>query len=295
MKNFARKWVLPPGINQLLADAPPSLKRLWGGRSSRLESGPGHDYFGRQEVDALTLLNPEGESAASLEELRVAPYGHLLWVETSKVRVWGRAFTWQQNQHVRYFKDGFESFRRFYELHQPKNQFEALMIDSSSVGEFTPVPFPRVRTPWAFETRYISEGHLDYSHGTQEHGPITQEKLVTEQKRLDAIRYSIEQQGFWKQNRDFIRFKELLIDDSQPGPTDYRVRVSGVHRTSFLAHMGWPMIPMMPEPALPWREVRLSDSSVWPGVLDGTFSQAAAVVFFMGYFRDQNEELLPGW
>lgn len=280
MKTFARKWLLPPGIYQLLADAPPSLKRVWSSKSESIE------------------LNPSGKKPATLDELRGAHYGEIVWVETEKIRLWGRALTPQQNQHVRYFENGVYSYRRFFELHQPQNQFEAIMLDATKVGGgFFPVRFPKDRKPWSFEHEFLGEGPLDASNGTQAHGPVSEKKLLWEKKRLDTIRDSVEKSCFRRfDGKDFIRFGELLLDDSQPGPPDYRVcLVGGAHRASLLAYLGWPTVPMMPEPTWPFREVCLSDLPRWPGVLDGTFSEEAARAYFLAHFRDPTEELLPGW
>ena len=104
MKNFALRWLLPPGITGRLVGAPAPLKRSWGGQSRRLES---------------IQLCPFGKTAAGLEDLPVAPRSEIVWVNADRLRLWGRALTPQQNQHVRYYEDGIQSFRRFYELHQP--------------------------------------------------------------------------------------------------------------------------------------------------------------------------------
>ena len=281
MKTFARKWLLPPGINQLLTDAPPSVKRLWGGQTSRHEP---------------ILLNPSGKKAATLDELRIAPSGEIVWVETDKIRLWGRALTWQQNHLIRYYRDGVDSFRRFFELHQPRNQFEAIMLDATSVGHFSQVGFPKDVSPWGYEIEYFGDGRLGASHGIQSHGPVSKQKLLWEQKRLRKIHDSVAKRGFRKFGDDFIHFGGLLIDDSKPGHPDFRVNNGeGVHRASLLAHLGWPMIPMIPEPTCPFKEVRLSDLAHWPRVLDGTFSEEAARAYFLAHFRDPTEELLPGW
>ena len=283
MKAFARQWLLPPGIIQLLADAPPSVKRLWGGQSSKSRTEP-------------IQLDPSGKEAASLDELIVAPYGEIVWVETEKLRLFGSAFTSEQNHWVRYFRDGFESLKRFYELHQPRNQIEAVMLDDTEVGEFSPASFPTGRRPWSFEREYRDSERLAL-HGSQDHGPVSRELLLNEKKRLDGIRDSVAKYGFVKlDNHDFIHFGELLVHDSRPGRPDYRVCIeNGAHRTSLLSHLGWPMIPMAARPSRPWREIRLSDIARWPGVLDGTFSEQAARAYFLAHFRDPTAELLPGW
>lgn len=277
MKSFVREWILPPKFNQLLTAAPPSVKRLWGG-----DSPP-------------RPINPEGKEVAGLEKLQIAPYGQILWVEVERLTLRGCALTWEQHPFVRYFRDGMESLRRFYELHQPRNQIEALLLDGTRVGDFVPVEFPKHRRPWTFETQYLGDGTNGASHGDQHHGPVSEEKLLYEKKRLDDIRDSVREHGFLEVGDGFIRFGELLINDDSVA-TGYRVCVpAGQHRISFLAHMGWPLIPMMPHPSFPWREVRLSDLARWPGVLDGTFSEKAARAYFLAHFRSPTEQLLPGW
>ena len=281
MKTFARKWLLPPRIYELLAEAPPSVKRLWGGQTSRHEP---------------IQLNPSGKKAATLDELRAAPFREIAWVEADKVRVWGRALSWQQNQHVRYFKDGIDSYRRFFELHQPQNQFEEIMLDATKVGHFSSISFPKYRKPWSFEHEYFGEGPLDASHGSQYHGPVSNKKLLWEQKRLDSIRDAVRKHGFQKLDDDFIAFGELLVDESVSGIVDFRLSsINGNHRASLLSHLGWSLIPIVARPHDTCREVRLSDLPRWPGVLDGTFSQEAARAYFLAHFRDPTEELLPGW
>lgn len=141
MKTFARKWLLPPGIYQLLADAPPSLKRVWSSKSESIE------------------LNPSGKKPATLDELRGAHYGEIVWVETEKIRLWGRALTPQQNQHVRYFENGVYSYRRFFELHQPQNQFEAIMLDATKVGggAFFRLDFRRIENHGHLNTNFCGK------------------------------------------------------------------------------------------------------------------------------------------
>lgn len=272
---------MPPGITGLLVRAPAPLKRLWDGPSPARES---------------IQLCPFGKTAAGLEDLLVAPRGEIVWVNTDKLRLWGRALTPQQNQHVRYYEDGIQSFRRFYELHQPRNQFEAIMLDDTLVGSFFPIQPPKRREPWSLEIQGGREEKLGPEHGTQRHGPVSERKLLFEKKRLDRVRRSVEKRGFIKRGDDFIRFGEVIIDDSDPGKLDFRVVLqAGYHRASLLAYLGWPLIPMMPSPQMSWRDIRLSDLPRWPGLLDGTFSEEAAWAYFRAHFRDPAEELLPGW
>ena len=284
LKTFVRDWLLPPGIDRLLANSPSPVKKLW---------GTGNQF----DLAGLTPLRATGKTAAGLEELLVASYGEIVWIDTDKVRLWGRALSWQQNHLVRYFKEGFPTYRKFFELHQPNNQFEAIMLDPAQVGAFSPVQPPIRRFPWSYEIMWRGEDGWDGSHGTQAHGPISETKLLFERKRLDKVRASIEKHGFGiLDDYDFIHFGELLVDDSNPGLVDYRVSLhGGIHRSSFLAHLGWPLIPMISAQGVASREVRLSSLPHWPGVLDGTFSENAARAYFLAHFRDPSERLLPGW
>lgn len=282
MKTFARKWLLPPGINQLLADAPPSLKRVWGGQSSKPEP---------------IELNPSGKKAATLKDLVVAPYGEIVWVETQQLRLFGCAFTYEQSHHVRYFRDGLGSLESFFELHKPQNQMQAVMLDDTKVGGFTPVRFPKWRAPWSYEIEFRHGQGLVASHGSAHHGPVSRERLLMEKKRLDNIRDSVDNKGFLMlRDHDFLHFNAVLVDDSAHERRSYRVALwGGTHRASLLSHLGWEVIPMIPAYASSRREVRLSELSRWPGVLDGTFSEEAARAYFLAHFRDPTEELLPGW
>jgi hypothetical protein len=283
LKTFLTNWVLPPGFARLLVAAPSNIKRFWGGSS--------HGFS-----PPISLV-PTGVTPASLRDLQIATHGEVVWVPVEKVRVWGRGLSPEQNQFVRYFAEGLPSLRRFYELHQPTNQMEANFLDPEKSGKFIPVRYPNLRNPWSFQTQYQGEAGLDAHHGIQSFGPISEKKLAFEQKRLDSIRTQVQNRGFLKlSDRDFIFFSFLLIRDDEPQVLDYRVSVRwGFHRTSLLASLGWPIIPMMAFPNQPLREVRLSQASEWPGVLDGTFSLEAARAYFLSQFRDPTEVLIPEW
>ena len=283
VKAFAREWMLPRGIYRVLKDSSPKIKRMWGGKS------PGRP--------PTVYLEPSGQATADLFDLQTCPYGRILWVETERLFAKsGRPFSWQQHPFVRYYKEGEEVFARYYQLHQPRNQIELVMLDPASVGKFVPVTYPNRRKPWDFETQYSGDGGLDATHGDKYQGPASTKKLLFEMKRLDLLRKSVEKSGFRVVGGDHIRFGELLINDEASGQIDYRVGVSGgEHRTSLLSHLGWQLIPMVPNEGLRWREVRLSNLRHWPGVLDGTFSEDAARQFFLAHFRSTTDRLLPGW
>lgn len=287
MKKFVRKWFLPPGIYQLLVDAPPPVKRLWEWGWEASVSAPGR---------APVTLDFRSEEPASLDHLRVAPFEEIVWVPVEKVRVWGRGLSREQNQFVRYLSDGLASLERFYDYHQPKNQMERLFLPTASSAFFKPVRFPLFYDPWTFPLSFTGEGGLGWEHGAIDFGPVSKKRLMREAARVDLIRESVSRKGFQKLGTHIIYFGELLIDDRVPDLWDYRVCVAhGNHRTSLLGYLGWPLIPMEPHPAWRMREVRLSQVEHWPGVLDGTYSVNAAKAYFLSYFRDPGKVLLPGW
>ena len=286
LKNFVGEWVSAPWFQQTVSRGSTFL------RGKLVGSKPSVPPFSDSEP---TKLNPSGRNPASLEQLLTTSFGRIVWVEADKIALWGRALTWEQNQHVRYFKDGIDSYRRFFELHQPRNQFEFLMLDQNRVGEFSLPRPPEHRRPWSLEVDDGGAGLPDDVFANLGHGPISEQKLLSEAKRLRSIRESVERDGFRKLDDDFITFGEIIVNDDRSVGEDYRVLlVNGVHRTSVLAHLGWPLIPMMAR-EIPLREVRLSALARWPGVLDGTFSEEAALTYFLAHFRDPTEELLPGW
>ncbi len=279
-KQFIRQWFLPPGFRKLLKNAKPSIKALWGGRRPK-------------SLEEPIVLSPDGATAAEIQDLLVAPYGEIVWVPVEKIRSWGRGLTREQNQHVRYFSEGVASFRRFYELHQPENQMEDVFVGPEESGEFVPIRFPRRRVPWSFQTVFTGS---EKRHGDQNSGPISEKKLRQEIRRLDVIQAAVLARGFLNMGRDFIHFGYLLIDDTDSEKLDYRVTVArGFHRTSLLAFLGWPVVPMNPEPTCPMRAVKLSQLNDWPGVQDGVFSPQAARAYFLAHFRDPNEILIPDW
>ncbi len=293
-KQFMRRWLLPPGINEFLWKAPPWIKALWGSRPVK----PGEQRKPREQPEPQEksiVLSPDGAKPAELKDLLTAPYGEIVWVPVEKIRLWGRGLTRQQNQYVRYFVDGLESLRRFYELHQPLDRIQAMFLDSTSYGK-TNVQYPSFRNPWSFQVDYKGEGPLGVEHGWQEHGPITNRKLLFEAKRLDYIRTAVSEHGFQKFDDDFIRFGKVLVNDVVDSPPDYVVTViNASHRSALLAAMGWRFIPMVPTPRFPIREVRLSQVENWPGVLDWTFSIDQARAYFLAHFRDPHEVLIPEW
>lgn len=266
LKRFLRDWIFAPRVTQAL-------------NSIRV---------GELAPDQATVEWPQG-AASSLERLRTAPPGALLWVPTSAVRYahTASAFSYEQSHFVRYLRDGPEVLERFYRMHQPNDQVAQYFLATDGIGTYTPIRFPRLRVPWDYEHLYGGEGRLGPNHGIQGYGPVSTKKLQLEATRLEKLCRSVRRNGFYTGG---VRYQLMTRDGS-----DYRIVITGgQHRVAVLAHLGWPLIPVTAEPRVP-REIRLEDLPQWPGVLDGTFSAQAAAAVFRAFFRDPHEVLLPGW
>lgn len=242
-------------------------------------------------------IHPKNVSESSLHELQIAQPGDLLWVSLNKLRypIGAMAFTREQNHFVRYYTDGINTLRKFYELHRPRNQIEALFLDPSSVGNFRATEPYSFRSPWGFEIKFGGHESLTKEHGNQHFGPVSDLKLAQEANRLDLVKILVEKYGLQKyDDPDFLGYK-LLIDDRNPSKFRFRVLVVGwQHRIAFLASQKWSLIPVSPHACL-GGVVRISHLLEWPGVLDGTFSPGAAQAFFEAYFREPRDVLLPNW
>ena len=277
---FIQDWILPRRPYELSV-----------GVAQRLRSTSERKPFG---ADALKV-SPEHAEESSFFQLRVAGPRDCMWVRLDNLRS-GTAVTFTPEQHhfVRYLRDGKDSLTRFYDVHQPTNQFEGVFSSCASVGEFEAVRYPFYWHPWTRRSQYFGEAHLGEEHGNPMFGPVTPEKLDYEAKRLDSVLASIEENGFWIRGEDIPRYR-LLVDDVGSKAPRYVVFLENAnHRVAALSHLGWSLIPMMPQKGQ-YREVRLSDVEHWPGVVQGVFSTDAATAYFRAFFRDARMPLLQGW
>lgn len=238
-------------------------------------------------------VNPDFGFPTKLDNLRRARPGDTCWVAVEKIRCdYGAALTAEQHHFVRYFRDGKDSIAKFYDVHQPKNSMEFVFLGvgvwRDDVGHLpTTAEGGFWSNPWY--SRRVLPGISQWL------GPADDEALRMQVDRLDRVKASVEKHGMWMAHKSpEPTLSCLLIDDESGGPDDFRVLVGhGNHRLAFLGYAGWPEIPMSP---LGLRnEVRLSDLENWPGVLDGSFTNEEARSFFLAFFRDPQDVLLPDW
>jgi hypothetical protein len=257
-----------------------------------------HFFINRKDGNCLS---PPGiaETHPSMGELLFNDWNRVAWVPVDKIRYFsGVSFTREQHHFCRYLGDGEPSLAKFYSVHQPRDQFELNFLDQDQSGKFRTVAPPLIRTPWSANA--ILHGgrkhHLSIDNGHQGFGPVQDVRIRWEARRLERIRKSIIKSGL----RPHLSLSEplpqfqLLVNDEVANSSDYRVMVTaGNHRVAVLAHLGWKSIPMMRSPSAP--VIRRSDLNYWPGVLDQTYSNQAAGTYFLSFFRDNHQVLLPEW
>jgi len=143
--------------------------------------------------------------------------------------------------------------------------------------------------PWRETNPNFSVGEhgLSEEHGHSAFGPVSNDKLKLEAKRLDHCLQSIKKDGYLI-NRGFPKEDNglprgyFLISDS--GDWVFVV-VGAKHRVAALVWLGWENIPVCCEPHFP-RCIFESDILSWPGVSSGEFSIDDAKLIFNSYFRD---------
>jgi len=261
---FVRDWFIPPNFWPLL--------RL----------------FGKSLFVFLLRsrqVHQERAVVASLPVTRFAKVSDIVWVPLEKVRSWrALAFTVEQHPFVRFFQGDCDALESFAAHSEPKDAMGLVFLESSRgrVGLLGDPPWGQKRPyPW-------ERGNpLDTKH------PFPANKTDDDENRetLCGVKASIDKWGFRLLRQNPSPNYLFLYNDEGDG--DYRVILAdGNHRVSYLAHLGWPQIPMRPAGM---KEVRLSELDSAPGVLDGSFTKEEARLVFMAHFRDPHELLLPDW
>ncbi len=236
-------------------------------------------------------VEPGDALPATMKDLQTAVSGEILWVRPEKIRnAVAQGLTIQQHPYVRYYEDGSASLEAYYAQHQPKDSIGLVFAQGprDEVGQVRGNLDDdyRVRlAPWFPEAIFPG--------ASQWEGPLDGDKMFVEVRQLEKVKVSVEKHGMWIALKDPEPSYYLLVNDESLDEEDYRVIIDGgSHRVAFLAHSGWPLLPVSPAKHL---EVSLSGLDQWPGVLDGSFTRDEARNFFMAFFPDPHENLLPNW
>ena len=190
----------------------------------------------------------------------------------------GRRYTIGEHHFMQYYAEGLAALQDYYANHVPRSIFETYFLETP-VGD---VPSPN-NTPWldyARERVHRGEGGLGPEHGLQNFGPVSDEKVRFEARRLDAIHASIAQNGFRPALGGYVQGYFMI---AASGDWVFTVR-GGFHRTAAMAYLGFETLPAQFFPRLP-RLVEEADVASWPLVADGRLSEAGARAIFGQFFR----------
>ncbi|MEX2640884.1 MAG: hypothetical protein WD266_09355 [Balneolales bacterium] len=206
----------------------------------------------------------------------------------NSLRYWGGIpYNYTAHHFMQYYKDGLPALIRYYETHHPENLFEEHFLP-------TPVRLESIaneqlgswlsNVPWLYkEIPEVQNGEkgLSTKDGNQAYGPVSDQKITLEAKRLDSILYSIQINGFKPLEFDGYPRGYFLMDDEDSWV--FLIR-EGFHRIAALAHLGYTQIPVRFKPLYP-RVIRQTDSGEWPMVKLGYLQEDEALDIFMQYVR----------
>lgn len=246
----------------------------------------------RSEIGQLNNLSISGSADGALFERGDKPF--LFLIENVRYHN-GQAYNEVQHHFLRYYAGGMRELAKFYDKHQPTNVYEKHFINqpppSQCSGHENLDSEKRISisgVPWAPLNVLKSSGEhgLDHSHGVQQYGPVSPEKITLESNRLDAVLGSIKQKGFLSRY-GFVR--GYLLENCSG---NYKFVVTGgQHRMAALAFLGEEKVPVMFQARWP-RVIKRSEVHKWPHVLAGNVSHQDALRIFDSYFRSDD---LPLW
>jgi len=195
----------------------------------------------------------------------------------------GRRYSYSEHHFLQYYRNGFKTFRSFYQAHQPKNIFEYYFLSAprktSASLEDTPwLAYCESRPPRR------EAGLLDSVHGCQICGPASEERITSEARRLDHVLASIRQHGFRPEMGGHVRGHFMLRRDGQ---WVFVIR-EGFHRVAALVHLGHTNIDVRSHPRYP-RFIEEADSKFWPLVQAGVLTQNEAMEMFEQFFKAERE------
>ncbi len=190
----------------------------------------------------------------------------------------GRCYTHEEHHFLQYYRNGLPALRDFYQRHQPTNVLEHHFL---AVPEGS--PRPALGWPWFDSSRPIEargEAGLGPEHGNQAYGPVSEQKLRLEARRLHAVLASIERHGFQPERGGYAQGFFML---RSAGDWVFVV-LTGFHRTAAMAHLGFTCIEARFEPGVP-RFVEENDVTMWPMVRSGQMTAREALLVYAQYFR----------
>jgi len=166
----------------------------------------------------------------------------------------------QCNPFVAALGSGRDALEAQYQNFQPGNLREMYRLPKRGLtGEELAVNV----LPWVFtnsDKQDLGEWGLGPEHGVSYFGPVTNEKIELELKRLNSARQSIETKGYLPQRHGDISGYFMRKGN------DFRFKVrGGKHRAAVLVHLGNETVPVRMKPGWP-RIIDRAYSAEWPQV-----------------------------
>jgi len=189
----------------------------------------------------------------------------------------GIKYTSNEHPFFSYYNEGISALNNFYTNHVPNCVMEKHFINSVSN-----YPLEGVNLPW-YEVRdkkdKTGEHGLNYEHGDQHFGPVSDEKIKLEAKRLDRLHESILSKGYRKSHDGYPRGYILEKNNNYSV-----IIVGGQHRVSTLVYLGCKTIPVIFSKSYP-PIVSINDIDNWPYVKAGIIKKNDAIRIFNSYFK----------
>ena len=190
----------------------------------------------------------------------------------------GRPYTYEQHHFLAYYRNGLPTLRSFYAQHQPASMFDFFFLEEPRPNTPDRGGRPWFRIPRS-KTSRGEAGLAAETHGWQECGPVSDERILSEAQRLDRVLHSIRTHGFRPEWGGHVRGYFMLRND---GRWVFTVR-TGFHRTAALAHIGCETIDVRFQSGYP-RFVEERDANEWPMVKDGIVTREEALRMFCQFF-----------
>lgn len=181
--------------------------------------------------------------------------------------------------------------RQYYAQVQPKTPAEWLGIEADRNSSLNDAPWSLsmpwdARTPTQWKTareKYAlkENAHLGKSFGIEQGwhfwGPVSEEKLAIESNRLCHLLHSIRTQGYSRHDKRDGDINAVILKHNR----DWCWQVAGgEHRAAVAAALNLTTVPVRIT-----QIIDLADIEHWPGVENGTYSQAQARSVFLSIFH----------
>lgn len=181
----------------------------------------------------------------------------------------------------------------FYEKFQPQNVVDWLSLDVSPQSLLKKLPPWSAVLPWRARSmesfrETIENGTLNdnkkegllggVEKGWAYCGPVAEEKLNIEARRINELIYSFRQNGY---QRSFEKDGDIVATALVDKFNNWRWLVtSGYHRACVLAAMDWGKIPVRINLV-----IREDEMNFWPHVVDGLYTKSMAENIFKNIFQ----------